>query len=375
VLFLCVHNAGRSQMAAGFLRHLAGDTIDVFSGGSDPGTQVNAAAIEAMNEVGIDISTEYPKPWTDEIARAADVIVTMGCGDACPIFPGKRYEDWELADPAGQSVEFVRDVRDDIRSRVEPLIASLQVSASPVVGPEAGRREPEPAVYSPMVAARRPPSAALGIFGRFLTLWVAVAIVVGVAVGQWFPGVPDTLSRYEYASVSVPVAILIWAMIFPMMVQIDLGSIVGVRREPRGLVVTTVVNWLIKPFTMFAISWFFLLVVFSVVHRRAAGARVPGGCDPARCRTVHGDGVRVEPAHQGRPGVHARAGLAERPDHAGGVRADRGVPAGRVRHHGAVGHRRALGGALHRHPAARRVRRSASGCCARRARSGSTTSS
>lgn len=103
---------------------------------------------------------------------------------------------------------------------------------------------------------------ALGVFGRYLTLWVAIAIVVGVAIGQWFPGVPDTLSRYEYASVSVPVAILIWAMIFPMMVQIDLGSIVGVRREPKGLVVTTVVNWLIKPFTMFAISWFFLLFVF-----------------------------------------------------------------------------------------------------------------
>jgi arsenite transporter len=127
---------------------------------------------------------------------------------------------------------------------------------------EAGPAQPEPAVYSPMVAEVAP-SAALGIFGRFLTLWVAVAIVVGVAIGQWFPGVPDTLSRYEYASVSVPVAILIWAMIFPMMVQIDLGSIVGVRREPRGLIVTTTVNWLIKPFTMFAISWFFLLVVFS----------------------------------------------------------------------------------------------------------------
>lgn len=106
-------------------------------------------------------------------------------------------------------------------------------------------------------------SAALGIFGRFLTVWVALAIVVGVALGQWVPGMPDTLSRYEYANVSVPVAILIWAMIFPMMVQIDFGSIVGVRREPRGLVVTTAVNWLIKPFTMFAISWFFLLVVFS----------------------------------------------------------------------------------------------------------------
>ena len=106
-------------------------------------------------------------------------------------------------------------------------------------------------------------AVALGVFGRFLTLWVAVAIVVGVAVGQWFPAVPDTLSRYEYANVSLPVAVLIWAMIFPMMVQIDLGSILNIRREPRGLVVTTVVNWLIKPFSMFAIAWFFLLVVFS----------------------------------------------------------------------------------------------------------------
>jgi arsenite transporter len=106
-------------------------------------------------------------------------------------------------------------------------------------------------------------ASALGVFGRFLTLWVALAIVVGVAVGQWLPGVPDTLSRYEYANVSLPVAVLIWAMILPMMVQVDLGSIVGIRREPRGLVVTTVVNWLIKPFSMFAIAWFFLLVVFS----------------------------------------------------------------------------------------------------------------
>ena len=106
-------------------------------------------------------------------------------------------------------------------------------------------------------------ASALGVFGRFLTLWVAIAIVVGIAVGQWFPAVPDTLSRYEYANVSLPVAVLIWAMIFPMMVQVDLGSILNIRREPRGLVVTTVVNWLIKPFSMFAIAWFFLIVVFS----------------------------------------------------------------------------------------------------------------
>ncbi|HYN34031.1 MAG TPA: arsenate reductase ArsC [Ilumatobacteraceae bacterium] len=129
VLFLCVHNAGRSQMAAGWLRHLAGDNVDVFSGGSDPGTETNKTAIAAMAEVGIDIANEYPKPWTDEIARAADVIVSMGCGDACPIFPGKRYEDWELNDPSNQPIDAVRHIRDDIRSRVETLISSLELTS------------------------------------------------------------------------------------------------------------------------------------------------------------------------------------------------------------------------------------------------------
>jgi arsenite transporter len=116
---------------------------------------------------------------------------------------------------------------------------------------------------TPTATAEPSAAAALGVFGRFLTLWVAVAMVAGVALGQWLPAIPDTLARYEYANVSAPVAVLIWAMIFPMMVQIDFGSIMGVRREPRGLIVTTTVNWLIKPFTMFAIPWFFLLVVFS----------------------------------------------------------------------------------------------------------------
>jgi arsenate reductase (thioredoxin) len=128
VMFLCVHNAGRSQMAAGWLRHLAGDSVDVFSGGSEPASQVNPAAIEAMAEVGIDIRTEFPKPWTDEIIRAADVVVTMGCGDACPVYPGKRYEDWELDDPEGLGVEAVRPIRDEIRRRVEDLLAKLQLT-------------------------------------------------------------------------------------------------------------------------------------------------------------------------------------------------------------------------------------------------------
>ena len=127
VVFLCVHNAGRSQMAAGWMQHLAGDAVEIFSGGSDPTSQVNPAAVTAMSEMGIDISTEFPKPWTDEIVRAADVIVTMGCGDSCPIFPGKRYLDWELADPAGASVEEVRPIRDELGERVRGLMAELKI--------------------------------------------------------------------------------------------------------------------------------------------------------------------------------------------------------------------------------------------------------
>jgi len=127
VLFLCVHNAGRSQMAMGFFQHYAGDRAVGWSGGSEPGSAVNPAAIEAMAELGIDISGEFPKPWTDEIVRAADVVITMGCGDACPIFPGKRYEDWELEDPAGLGVDAVRPIRDEIEARVQGLLADLGV--------------------------------------------------------------------------------------------------------------------------------------------------------------------------------------------------------------------------------------------------------
>ena len=128
VLFLCVHNAGRSQMAAGWLRHLAGDRVQVWSGGSEPASQINPAAVAAMAEVGIDITAEFPKPWTDEVVRAADVVVTMGCGDACPLYPGKRYEDWELDDPAGRDFSAIRPIRDEIRHRVEGLLASLDLA-------------------------------------------------------------------------------------------------------------------------------------------------------------------------------------------------------------------------------------------------------
>lgn len=125
VLFVCVHNAGRSQMAAGFLQHLGEGRIEVLSAGSQPADSVNPAAVAAMAEVGIDIATEQPKLLTDSAVQTADVVITMGCGDECPFYPGKRYEDWVLDDPAGQGVEAVRPIRDEIKSRVEALIASL----------------------------------------------------------------------------------------------------------------------------------------------------------------------------------------------------------------------------------------------------------
>ncbi len=125
VLFVCVHNAGRSQMAAGYLQHFAGDRVTVLSAGSEPKDQINPVAVEAMAEEGIDIANNVPKVLTTESVAESDVVITMGCGDVCPIFPGKRYEDWALDDPAGQGIESVRVIRDDIRGRIEQLIAEI----------------------------------------------------------------------------------------------------------------------------------------------------------------------------------------------------------------------------------------------------------
>jgi len=131
VLFVCVHNAGRSQMAAGFLRALGGGRVEVRSAGSLPAEQINPVAVQAMLEEGIDIRGEQPKVLTNEAVQASDVVVTMGCGDTCPFFPGKRYEDWVLDDPAGQGIDAVRPIRDEIRRRVEALLASLEVAPQP----------------------------------------------------------------------------------------------------------------------------------------------------------------------------------------------------------------------------------------------------
>ena len=127
VLFVCVHNAGRSQMAAGWLRHLAGDRVEVRSAGSEPAERINPAAVEAMREVGIDIIDQTPKLLEYDTVEASDVVVTMGCGDACPYFPGKRYEDWKLDDPAGQGIDAVRPIRDEIKKRIEALVSDLGV--------------------------------------------------------------------------------------------------------------------------------------------------------------------------------------------------------------------------------------------------------
>jgi protein-tyrosine-phosphatase len=131
VLFLCTHNAGRSQMALGFFNHIAAERAIAWSGGSEPGTSVNPSAVAAMAERGIDISREYPKPWTDEVVRAADVVITMGCGDACPVFPGRRYEEWVLDDPNGLDVASVRPIRDEIERRVRALVDELVPAPTP----------------------------------------------------------------------------------------------------------------------------------------------------------------------------------------------------------------------------------------------------
>jgi arsenate reductase len=130
VLFVCVHNAGRSQMAAGLLHHHAAGAVHVRSAGSAPADEINPAVREAMAEIGLDISREFPKPLTDEVVQAADVVITMGCGDACPIYPGKRYFDWDLADPAGQDIDAVRPIRDEIDRRVRALLAELLTTSA-----------------------------------------------------------------------------------------------------------------------------------------------------------------------------------------------------------------------------------------------------
>jgi arsenate reductase (thioredoxin) len=130
VLFLCIHNAGRSQMALGFFKCLAGDRAVAFSGGSEPAAEINPVAVSAMAEKGIDIAADQPQRWTDEMVWAADVVITMGCGDTCPFIPGRRYEDWTLPDPAGQSIEAVRPIRDEIEIRVRRLVHQLGVEPS-----------------------------------------------------------------------------------------------------------------------------------------------------------------------------------------------------------------------------------------------------
>jgi protein-tyrosine-phosphatase len=156
VLFVCVHNAGRSQMAAGYVQHLAGDRIEVLSAGSAPADQIDPVAVEAMREDGVDITANLPKILTDEAVQASDVVITMGCGDACPFYPGKRYEDWKLDDPAGQGIDAVRPVRDEIKRRVRELVGELQAGAVPSGFTAAQAALVEPGPRSLVRPGRRP---------------------------------------------------------------------------------------------------------------------------------------------------------------------------------------------------------------------------
>lgn len=249
VLFLCTGNACRSQMAEGFARVRSNGRLRILSAGIEAHGQ-NPRAIASMAEIGIDISQQTSDMLDPALLEHCDLVVTV-CGDAadhCPVLPPHvRHVHWPIEDPAraqgseDQIQSKFRQVRDEIGNRVGALIDELDA-----------RIEEDPSI-----------SEGMGIFERHLTLWVALAIVAGIALGHWLPAVPESLARFEVASVSIPVAILIWAMIFPMMLRIDFAAIVGVRHQPKGLVITTSVNWLIKPFSMFAIAYFFLIVVFA----------------------------------------------------------------------------------------------------------------
>ena len=258
VLFVCVENSCRSQMAEGFARALGIPGLEVWSAGSRPSGVVNARAIEFMAERGIDISVQQSKglddlpndvPWDD--------VVTMGCGDACPHLPARRRHDWDLPDPKSLEAPAFRTVRDRIEAQVRELVVAP--AASPVDAPGSPSVAP-PSRTEPPVPKR------IALFERYLTLWVALCMVAGVLLGSLAPSSVETLRRLEFGAgsrISVPIAILIWLMIYPMMLRIDLASILEVRKRPAGIGVTLFVNWLVKPFSMAFLGWFFFRHVFA----------------------------------------------------------------------------------------------------------------
>ena len=236
LLFVCVENSCRSQIAEGFAAATGRGRVAAFSAGSRPSGQVNPRAITFMQERGIDLGAQHSKDL-DDLPRGVswDVVVTMGCGDACPHLPAKDRLDWDLPDPKAMSDDEFRRVRD----RIEALVREL--------------------------VDRVAPRKRLNVFERYLSLWVAACMFVGVALGKLAPAYVEAIRRLEFGAgsrINVAMAILIWLMIYPMMLKVDFGSLVGVRRRPGGLLVTLLVNWIVKPFSMAFLGWLFFKHLF-----------------------------------------------------------------------------------------------------------------
>jgi len=237
ILFVCVENSNRSQMAEAFARAHGGARVEAHSAGSRPSGSINPRAVKMMAERGIDLGAQHSKSLQDVGDEPFDAVVTMGCGDACPWIPAARREDWALPDPKHLSDDGFRAVRDEIESRVQALLRKL-----------------------PTNAASKP---ALGAFERWLSLWVGLCILAGIGIGRLFPQAFQALGAMQIAHINLPIGVLIWLMIVPMLMRVDFGSLGAVRQHWRGFGVTLFVNWAVKPFSMALLGWIFIRHLFA----------------------------------------------------------------------------------------------------------------
>ncbi|MCE7950407.1 MAG: arsenical-resistance protein [Xanthomonadales bacterium PRO7] len=238
ILFVCVENSNRSQMAEAFARAHGGGRVEAHSAGSRPSGSINPRAVHFMAERGIDLGAQRSKSLQDIGDEPFDAVVTMGCGDTCPWIPAARREDWALPDPKHLSDDRFRAVRDEIESRVQALLRELP-------------------------ADTRTGKPALGAFERWLSLWVALCILVGIGIGRLFPQAFQALGAIQIAHINLPIGVLIWLMIVPMLMRVDFGSLGAVRQHWRGFGVTLFVNWAVKPFSMALLGWIFIRHLFA----------------------------------------------------------------------------------------------------------------
>lgn len=274
ILILCTGNSCRSQMAHGFMQSFD-EELEVFSAGTQPASCVNPQAVKVMREVGIDISQHVPQSVEKYLGQSWDYVITVcgGANESCPAFMGKVKHRLHIGfdDPSklegdeGFILSEFRRVRDEIKQRFYQLYQEemkKEMKEKQMVEKEKKDKS----------------TGGLGMFERYLSLWVAACILVGISIGKWLPAIPAALSQLEYYNVSLPIAVLIWLMIYPMMMKIDFQSIKNVGRNPKGLLITCITNWLIKPFTMFGIAWLTLTVVFRHFIPSALAEQYLAGC-------------------------------------------------------------------------------------------------